>query len=48
MLPDGRGGMKSYPVQEMYSIRVTRSSRLVFEREIGFDPASRKVQLCGR
>jgi ribonucleoside-diphosphate reductase alpha chain len=42
-LPDGRGGSRPYPVQEMHSLRVSRSSRLVFEREIGFDPASPKA-----
>jgi len=43
-LPDGRGGEKAYPVQQMHSLRISRSSRLIFEREIGFDPASAK---CG-
>jgi len=42
MLPDGRGGLRSYPVQEMHSLRISRSSRLIFEREIGFHPASAK------
>ena len=26
MLPDGRGGMKAYPVREMHSLRITRTS----------------------
>ncbi len=43
VLPDGRGGEKTYPVQEMHSLRISRSSRFVFEREIGFDPASPKA-----
>ncbi len=43
MLPDGRGGMKSYPVREMHSLRITRSSRLAFEREIGFMAESPKA-----
>jgi ribonucleoside-diphosphate reductase alpha chain len=43
MLPDGSGGMRSYPVREMHSLRIGRNSRVVFEREIGFDPASRKA-----
>ena len=42
MLPDGRGGTASYPVQQMHSLRVTRSSRVVFEQEIGFLPGSPK------
>ena len=42
MLPDGRGGTASYPVQQMHSLRITRSSRLVFEREIGFLAGSPK------
>ena len=32
MLPDGRGGMMTYPVREMHSLRLTRTSRLAFER----------------
>jgi ribonucleoside-diphosphate reductase alpha chain len=43
VLPDGRGGARAYPVREMHSLRVSRSSRLIFEREIGFDPASPKA-----
>ena len=42
-LPDGHGGRRSYPVSEMHSLRISRSSRQVFEREIGFDPASPKA-----
>jgi ribonucleoside-diphosphate reductase alpha chain len=42
-LPDGRGGMATYPVREMHALRITRSSRKVFEKEIGFDPASAKA-----
>jgi len=43
VLPDGRGGLRAYPVQEMHSLRISRTSRLVFEREIGFDLASPKA-----
>jgi len=43
MLPDGRGGMKSYPVREMHSLRITRTSRRAFEREIGFMVESPKA-----
>ncbi|MEK7329307.1 MAG: LAGLIDADG family homing endonuclease, partial [Candidatus Eisenbacteria bacterium] len=42
-LPDGRGGMRVYPVKEMYSLRISRTSRLNFEREIGFDSESPKA-----
>jgi ribonucleoside-diphosphate reductase alpha chain len=42
-LPDGRGGMRVYPVQQMHSLRISRSSRVIFEREIGFDPGSLKA-----
>jgi ribonucleoside-diphosphate reductase alpha chain len=41
-MPDGRGGQADYPVQQMHSLRISRSSRLVFEREIGFIPGSVK------
>jgi ribonucleoside-diphosphate reductase alpha chain len=43
MLPDGHGGLRSYPVREMHSLRIGREARVTFEREIGFDPASRKA-----
>ncbi|MDA8203135.1 MAG: hypothetical protein M0Z49_10295, partial [Chloroflexi bacterium] len=43
MLADGRGGMKAYPVREMHSLRITRSSRRAFEREIGFMAESPKA-----
>ncbi len=43
VLPDGHGGMQSYPVREVHSLRISRTSRFVFEREIGFDPASPKA-----
>jgi ribonucleoside-diphosphate reductase alpha chain len=43
VLPDGRGGTKSYSVQEVHSLRISRASRFIFEREIGFDPASPKA-----
>jgi ribonucleoside-diphosphate reductase alpha chain len=43
MLPDGRGGTKSYPVREMHSLRITRTSRVAFEREIGFMAESPKA-----
>ncbi|HPU85941.1 MAG TPA: LAGLIDADG family homing endonuclease [Candidatus Latescibacteria bacterium] len=42
-LPDGRGNTRVFAVKEMYSLRISRSSRIIFEREIGFDPASPKA-----
>ena len=42
ILPDGTGGGKSYPVKQMHSLQISRSSRFIFEREIGFHPASPK------
>jgi len=42
-LPDGRGGVKEYAVQQMHSLRISRAARLVFEREIGFLPESLKA-----
>ena len=44
MLPDGRGGMKAYPVQQMHSLRISRSSRVVFQEAIGFLPESPKTE----
>ncbi len=43
ILPDGHGGLRSYPVQEMHSLRISRMSRMVFEHRIGFLPRSAKA-----
>ncbi|HXM07551.1 MAG TPA: LAGLIDADG family homing endonuclease, partial [Candidatus Acidoferrum sp.] len=43
--PDGMGGLATYDVVQMHSLRVSRSSRLRFESQIGFDPGSRKAEL---
>jgi ribonucleoside-diphosphate reductase alpha chain len=43
ILPDGKGGLAEYPVQEMHSLRISRSSRRIFQGEIGFDLASPKA-----
>jgi len=43
MLPDGNGGTKEYTVEEMHSLRVSRNSRVLFEREIGFMPDTVKA-----
>ncbi len=48
LLPDGRGGEREYPVLPMYSLRISRSSRVLFEREIGFHPASPKAAALAR
>lgn len=36
-LPDGKGGTAVYKVQQMHSLRISRNSRVIFEREIGFE-----------
>ncbi len=48
LLPDGKGGSREYPVQPMFSLRISRSSRFVFEREIGFHPESPKAAALAR
>ncbi|HET7877110.1 MAG TPA: LAGLIDADG family homing endonuclease [Methylomirabilota bacterium] len=48
LLPDGRGGSREYPVRQMHSLRISRSSRFLFEREIGFHPASPKAAALAR
>ncbi len=48
LLPDGKGGMKEYPVQQMHSLRISRSSRIAFEQEIGFVPGSPKCAELSR
>ncbi|CAN5267310.1 hypothetical protein BH09SUM1_BH09SUM1_04840 [soil metagenome] len=42
LLPDGKGGVKEYAVQQMHSLRISRSSRVLFEKHIGFIPSSTK------
>jgi ribonucleoside-diphosphate reductase alpha chain len=44
LLPDGKGGLKEYPVQQIHSLRISRRSRLLFEHEIGFLPGSPKAE----
>ncbi len=41
--PDGKSSLAEYRVVQMHSLRISRSSRLRFEHEIGFHPASRKA-----
>ena len=43
LLPDGRGGVKTYRVREVHSLRISRVSRVLFERKIGFAPQSPKA-----
>jgi ribonucleoside-diphosphate reductase alpha chain len=46
--PDGNGGFAEYKVVQMHSLRISRSSRLAFEREIGFHHASHKAAALQR
>ena len=41
--PDGNGGFAEYAVAQLHSLRISRSSRVAFEREVGFHPASNKA-----
>ena len=43
-LPDGKGGLKEYNVKEMNSLHISRSSRIKFEKLIGFMPESKKSE----
>jgi len=43
LLPDGKGGRREYPVQQVHSLRVARDGRVTFEREIGFVAGSAKA-----
>jgi ribonucleoside-diphosphate reductase alpha chain len=47
-LPDGKGGRQLYPVKQMHDLRISRSSRLAFERQIGFLPLSPKAEALRR
>jgi len=42
LLPDGKGGLKKYPVHQVHSLRINREGRLTFAQEIGFMPESAK------
>lgn len=42
LLPDGKGGVKEYEVKEVHSLRISRDSRIKFEKLIGFMPESSK------
>jgi ribonucleoside-diphosphate reductase alpha chain len=44
LMPDGKGGRREYPVQQIHSLRISKSSRFVFEKEIGFLPTSDKAR----
>jgi ribonucleoside-diphosphate reductase alpha chain len=44
LMPDGAGGRKEYSVVQMHSLRISRSSRRIFEREIGFMPGTQKAE----
>ncbi len=42
-LPDGKGGTREYPVAQMHSLRISRSSRVRFAEAIGFVSGSPKA-----
>ena len=42
ILPDGSGGTRAYPTRALHSLRISRSSRCVFEEQIGFVDGSDK------
>lgn len=44
LLPDGNGSTKEYAVEEMHSLRISRSSRVIFECEIGFIANTEKAK----
>jgi ribonucleoside-diphosphate reductase alpha chain len=45
VLPDGKGGVAEYPVQQIHSLRISRASRVRFEEEVGFLAESHKAEL---
>lgn len=44
LMPDGKGGVSEYETLPLHSLRISRASRVTFEREIGFLPASKKAR----
>jgi len=47
-MPDGRGGRAEYPRAPIHELRISRSSRTVFERHIGFMRSSPKAEALAR
>jgi ribonucleoside-diphosphate reductase alpha chain len=43
LLPNGRGGTATYRVKQVHALRISRTSRVTFEREIGFASESPKA-----
>ena len=41
-LPDGNGGKKDYQVQQISSLRISKRSRVLFEKHVGFPNTSHK------
>lgn len=48
LLPDGQGGLKEYTVKEMHSLRISKSSRVIFEQEINFMANSKKSETLSK
>ncbi len=48
LFPDGNGGTKEYSVKQMHSLRISRSSRVLFEEHIGFMAESWKAAELAR
>ncbi len=44
LLPDGNDGVREYPVLQLHSLRISRTSRVAFEQAIGFVSGSAKSQ----
>ncbi len=44
ILPAGKGGVKTYCVQQIHSLRISCRSQVVFEQQIGFLPESPKAE----
>lgn len=47
-LPDARRIMRTYAVKQIHSLRITRSSRIIFEKEIGFVAGTLKAEKLSR
>jgi len=42
LLPDGKGGVREYKIKPQHSLRISKSSRVLFEKFIGFMPNTKK------
>ena len=47
LLPDGKGGRKEYPIEQLHSLRISKASRVRFEQAVNFmSESTKRAQLA--